>query len=306
MLRELEKLSYTKVLIIEDNMRFRIQIKEMLKEVILKPDIFLSKDLKEFFESLEFHKYKIILINCITFSDELEKIIGVIEKKFVKLKPIIIGYIPDSEKESGKLTDSIDSGIPNMIFTPFSVSDLSKILVKHNLLMSHVEKHKKARMLLKTLIISATKNIDKLSENIALAQRPNMSAKKNMKSLRARIETQAEVLDDDEFLDALLAQMENIEPVKYRGRKRPRKQKAKEIIRHPGYELKQLIESRNLSIDKLAKACKVDIKVIEGICKEELELTPDLAESLAKTVGQTQSYWMDLQRKFKETPSKRQ
>lgn len=305
MLRELKKLEYTKILVCESNRAFAVQIKEMLKEIVLKPDVHIVSDEKEAYQKMELTSYKIFLFNCTTLQDELDAIMKYIEKNLVKVRPIVIGFIPDTERESGKLSDILSAGIPNVMYSPFSMGDLTKIVVNHNLLLSHVEKIKKAKLIVKTLIASATKNIDKLSENLALGQRTNLSAKKNMKSLKARIEAQLDILDEEDFFYLLEKYLEEVKPVQYRGHKKPRKHVKKEIVRHPGYELNEIMRTRNLSAEKLAQACKVEVRIIESLCKEEINLNDELANKIATHIGQTQEYWISLQNKFDKLGKKR-
>lgn len=65
---------------------------------------------------------------------------------------------------------------------------------------------------------------------------------------------------------------------------------------HPGEILKhEFLEEMRISAGKLAKHIHVPRTRIERLCAEETSVTPDTAVRLARALGTTPEFWLNLQ-----------
>jgi len=68
---------------------------------------------------------------------------------------------------------------------------------------------------------------------------------------------------------------------------------------HPGEMLREeFLKPMDLTPHKVAKACGVPRTRIERIVREELGITADTALRLAKFIGTTVGFWMNLQARY--------
>ncbi|RXF69611.1 HigA family addiction module antitoxin [Hansschlegelia zhihuaiae] len=75
---------------------------------------------------------------------------------------------------------------------------------------------------------------------------------------------------------------------------------------HPGEILREeFIEPLELSAGKVAKACHVPRTRIERIVREEIGVTPDTALRLARYLGTTVDFWINLQAHYDAEVAKR-
>ncbi|MBL1435412.1 MAG: HigA family addiction module antidote protein [Rhodobacteraceae bacterium] len=68
---------------------------------------------------------------------------------------------------------------------------------------------------------------------------------------------------------------------------------------HPGEILKaEFLAELGLSAGNLAKAARVPLARIEGILRQEMDLTADMAIRLSKYLGTSPEFWLNLQRNY--------
>jgi addiction module HigA family antidote len=67
------------------------------------------------------------------------------------------------------------------------------------------------------------------------------------------------------------------------------------IKTHPGAILREELESRGLSANRLARALGVAASRISLICKQERAVTPETAIRLAEFFGNSPEFWLNLQ-----------
>ncbi len=75
--------------------------------------------------------------------------------------------------------------------------------------------------------------------------------------------------------------------------------KRKLIYQHPGILLKsELIDSRGLTINSIAKMLKVSRQSVSSILNEHASISPEMAVRISKVFGGTADIWMRLQMKY--------
>jgi len=75
---------------------------------------------------------------------------------------------------------------------------------------------------------------------------------------------------------------------------------------HPGeYLREEFIEPLGLSAGKVARGCGVPRTRIERIVREELGISGDTAVRLAKFLGTTPEFWMNLQGRYEVLTAQR-
>ncbi len=68
---------------------------------------------------------------------------------------------------------------------------------------------------------------------------------------------------------------------------------------HPGEILREeFAEPLGLSINELAAALQIPAQFINGILKEQSNITPDIALRLARYFSTTPQFWMNLQTSY--------
>ena len=75
--------------------------------------------------------------------------------------------------------------------------------------------------------------------------------------------------------------------------------KRKLACQHPGIHLKsELIDSRGLTINSIAKMLKVSRQAISSVLNERASISPEMAVRISKVFGGTADIWMRLQIKY--------
>ena len=70
------------------------------------------------------------------------------------------------------------------------------------------------------------------------------------------------------------------------------------LIIHPGYYIKEIIEESNLTQEDFAKRFDTTPKNLSVLVRGEQALSLDIAEKLAKMLGTSVEYWVNLQNAY--------
>jgi hypothetical protein len=90
-----------------------------------------------------------------------------------------------------------------------------------------------------------------------------------------------------DMLDRLFAEAQPFSP-------RAEKRVKKHVV-HPARIVAQIMAQREISVEKLAQALKSDAAELGEFLAERREISPELAENLARVLGHDKGYWLSFQ-----------
>ncbi len=70
----------------------------------------------------------------------------------------------------------------------------------------------------------------------------------------------------------------------------------------PGGYIRERLEARRWTPPDLAATMGVHVIHVREIIAGEAEITPDIAEALAKALGTSAEFWLNLEAAYQETP----
>lgn len=73
---------------------------------------------------------------------------------------------------------------------------------------------------------------------------------------------------------------------------------------HPGYYIKDIIESMQISKNEFAKKLNIDIKDLNNIINGNIDITYEMAEKLHYILGTSIDVWINIQQNYNNTKNK--
>lgn len=72
------------------------------------------------------------------------------------------------------------------------------------------------------------------------------------------------------------------------------------VIFHPGYYVEELLSESGVSLAEFSRELDIPLGDLSRILRGKLDLTEDIARSLAKVSGTSVEYWLNLQKGYDE------
>jgi addiction module HigA family antidote len=108
--------------------------------------------------------------------------------------------------------------------------------------------------------------------------------------------------DPATFERILLARYQDIAPPKPSRRKITRKQREETV--HPGVKIKKLLELRRIETERIVTLLDITVEELSRLLQGKLEVSEGLANNLARALGETPRYWLDLQESYDKSEGK--
>jgi len=290
-----------------------------VKTLVLSPTSFVRKGIKE---CLQFSRHKTLVydkrgwkaaLNTIKFERNVDVIfiysliapsdIQLLQNAVKDLEldspPIFIMALHPGHLERFYISQQLFDGFEGFIREPFSAEEVNNIIdiVLENR-ETNLQKDISSVRILQFLVKDALTLVDgaaleRLQEK-AKGQGFNQNKMRLLKekldifNLEATNEQVLRILDleieiQSEHLDVSLFE---------------RREEKVRFAEHPGKVITRIIESRNLTQERLCEMLSSDEEQIKRVLGQQEGLTPELATQLSRVLGKHEKYWMGLQNSY--------
>lgn len=287
------------IFIINPDLGSRSRLREILKSCVYKATSSWVQTIREAEERLE--SLSEVDVVFVSFSINDKDILGLIRKAKelfgIECPTFIITIERQSQDTSAAVTALYLEGASGFIAEPYSTEELTTLL---GAVQSHKEKVDsivKQRKATKFLLHEAMKRVDQLAKVVATGSANGGFALRELKSISESIgvlysqnpELYAEIAVD--VFESVPA------PVSDLSAQRKRRQKKKQI-QHPGKTVLEIMNERQLTIERLTPSIKVNIAEFEAFIQGARAVDDEFSRELSRLFGKTARDWLKMQKEY--------
>jgi plasmid maintenance system antidote protein VapI/response regulator RpfG family c-di-GMP phosphodiesterase len=291
MLKQLESL------IVDQDVQARTRLREVLRFIAQRSDVENARGTGEALTMLQSNKR----FDCLFVASSLgvEEVTAFV-KKLVSLpqtsKMAIFLILRPTDVGGSLIASLFLNGVHGFVCPPFSADSILELIntTKQSLAYQQ-EDSKKVYSTASFLIDDMILKLDKLAELKAAGQKGGGYVGKELVALSKSLQDVAVKLGKD-FENLLVEKFIALKaPVE-----KPGRAKAKRVEKplHPGVVITQLMKKRKLDKERIIAKLKSPPEEFEAVLQTTGKVTKEIADDLARMLGETPSYWMGLQRKF--------
>lgn len=295
-------------LILDSNSDRRARLREVLKELLPKANISHSRSFQEALAELQTHTgYDCIFFSSSFRADETRKFLRDLAQLTLQPSPLLIVSLLPSDQGSAVVADLYVHGVHGFICEPFSSDGLWQLM---NTTRQEAEKAidntEKDLRITGFLVADAMRLLDEIADARSEGRLAPGYTGKLLREVSAALKASAEKIGREALEEILIskfmaAKTSKVGPDKGKialGRKR-------EVV-HPGVEIEKIMEQRKLSKDKLLSVLKIEPAEFDQILAQQSPVTKELARELARVLGRTQEYWLEMQNDFDRQQKEKQ
>lgn len=206
-----------------------------------------------------------------------------------KCIPPMVALLSPREQNPVDLAD-VASAFDAAITEPFSVNQVQSAVDR----VVTSERYKRFRTHqenggLKTLLYYAKQMIEVRGALQRLKKQSSFQALRDWRKTAARMKQLRDSVDEEELVRLLEATVRDAEP--YSNIVAPTRRS--KVAIHPARVVHRIIRTRGISLEVFKRAVKLPDDVIDQFLAEKAPMTQEIAEGLARVLGQTAEYWMN-------------
>ena len=232
---------------------------------------------------------------------EVETLRNAIQEKVPDANPIFIIALHPHHLERTYVSEKLLDGFEGFIREPFSADEVNAIIDVV------LEKRQKAPAkgsgllkILQFLVKDALSLIDHAAlERFQQNNKGGGFALRKMRFLKEKLFSFEISANEEQLLRMLETEVE-IQSEYLDLTKFERKKKRVRYAEHPGKVITRIIESRNLTEERLCEMLSSDNEHVLKVLQEEAGLTPELATQLSRVLGKPEKYWISLQSAYEK------
>lgn len=294
----LEKLS---ALIVCPELAARTRLRSVLRSFIYKGTLEYERDLNGLLERLEAGELTDVNVLFLASSlgrSKIEEFVGAVESKRIKHVPPLIVFVTDELVErTAEIASLYIKGIDGFICEPYSVAEITDLV-----LAVFVKRQKKAPNIpgasrelkaIEFLLHDAMKHLDDLIRMMYNGEEPRGYP---LRDLRNIAQTLRPFVEQNVALYAEIAMraFEKSKPASALDLQK-KMRKPRKVVLHPGMVVRQLMDSRGLTIDRLLTISRIDPDIFNALIKGQHSLDASIALELSRTLGMSKNEWLKLQ-----------
>ncbi len=211
--------------------------------------------------------------------------------------PFFIVVLPNPQVEATHVAELFARGVDGFIAEPYSSVELEDLFGAIDSTAAAGEGATVSRdmRLLGFLTSRLQLKLDEVADIQATRQSVIEKLPKNFIPLK---DTLSKLYESDpaQFEKVLLSRYEEIAPPKASRRKVTRKQ-AEEVV-HPGVRIKTLLNQRNIDTERILSLLDISAEELSDLLNGRLGVDEGLAGKLARALGETARYWLEMQERF--------
>ncbi|MGA1192464.1 MAG: helix-turn-helix transcriptional regulator [Bdellovibrionota bacterium] len=232
---------------------------------------------------------------------EVETLRNGIRERAPEAHPIFIIALHPSHLERTYVSQKLLEGFEGFIREPFSADEVNEIInVVLEKRQNSTEKECGSLKILQFLVKDALSLLDHAAfERFQQNNKGGGFAFRKMRFLKDKLFSFEISANEEQLLRMLETEVE-IQSEYLDLTKFERKKKKVRYAEHPGKVITRIIESRNLTEERLCQMLSSDTEHVLKVLQEEEGLTPELATQLSRVLGKPTDYWISLQSAYEK------
>jgi addiction module HigA family antidote len=284
-----------RILLINPNSEGRGRLREALQSVVHKGSYTNSRELKHAFGELgnSEEKYDFAFLSTEFSSEPLLEFLGSVKTLSAKRRPILVLCLKPNDQNSSLVANLYANGAHGFVSEPYSPDGLMRAMEIAEEKSAGPTEGKEVRIA-EFLLSDAMRWLDKVAERLSEGKRGGGVEGKELRRVAKSLQEASTKIDPVRY-QKLLIEMFGRAETKKKGIE-PAKVKKKIVeAPHPGDELRAIMAQRGLSKEKLLATMKVPGATLDALLSEQTSLTEEVARELARALGKTSKYWMNMQ-----------
>jgi plasmid maintenance system antidote protein VapI len=284
-------------LIIDNDVQGRTRLREVLRNIAIQSKVENARATSDALTILQSKKHFDCLFIASSFgAEEITSFLKYLSGQANASKMAIFLTLSAADVSGSLIASLFLNGVHGFVCPPYSADTILDVInaARASLEVKH-EDSKKIATTAGFLIEDMMSKIDKLAELKAAGQKGGGYVGKELIGLSKSLRDLSEQLGSD-YEQIVIEKLINAKPpVERPGRA---KAKRKEIPLHPGVVIAQLISKRKLDKERVVAKIKAGPEAFEALLEAKASVTKEIAEDLARALGESPSHWLGLQRKF--------
>ncbi len=240
----------------------------------------------------------VVFISFTCKDSEISDFIRETKERFGEASPTFIITIErQSQDTSSAVTALYLEGASGFIAEPYSPEELTTLL---GAVQSHKEKVDsvvKQRRATRFLLLEAVKRVDQLAKVVATGGTNGGFALKELKNISESIRV-LYAQSPEVYAEIAADVFGSITPPAGDGLAPKKRRLKKKILQHPGKIVVEIMNERQLTLERLSPSIKVDIQEFELFLNGERPVDDDFSRELSRLFGRTAREWLKMQKEF--------
>jgi len=290
-----------RILIVDSQTSSRAQIREILKNVVFRLKLEYASNFKVALEVLEGEETLHSVI--VSSLDDKASLVDFLEKaRHTKMGATtsFLVALRSTHQDSSYVADLYLHGVHGFICQPYSADEFAQLLQSaHVPTESEREDPEKAQRTLEFLMANSMRIVDLMANQMINKKKRSGYLLKELQEVTQSLAKMREQIGDEKYEAVFIDCYQKAKPSGRTVDLDRVKHRAAKVI-HPGEKMRKLMETRNLSVERLLKVVSMEEQEFTQILEEQMPITKDIAEAVARAFGQNASYWLNLQKKYDE------
>ncbi|MCI5064812.1 HigA family addiction module antitoxin [bacterium] len=278
----------------------RNRLKQALMQTRLRTTSFFARDSREALRFVGREKdLAVIFIRSSLSPKAINAFQTEVAQAELTYKPIFALLLDADHNVSEHVSRYYVGGMEGFLQEPFATDTVDELLdIAFQNRKRQVDEEEKRLNALRFMIRDGLQLVDEAALQRYLNERRGGGfALRRMKRLRLRTRKAGDDLVPEILLrlleEEVVLQGENLELERFV----PRETKVA-FAEHPGKILSTILSDRNLSSERLATLLDVEQSYLEELLAEQAGITPQVSKGLARILGNTEDYWLSLQKAY--------
>jgi plasmid maintenance system antidote protein VapI len=290
-------------MVVNGDIASRSRLREVLKTSIHKSELNLCHSCREAIGHLEFaDKLDVIFVS---FNFGLESIKSFTRDISLQMGSNIPFIIVTIDKQNSKTLTQVTNlyldGVSGFIAEPYSSTELTALLTTLKTRQTTINEDQKQRKATRFLIEEVIRPVDNKAKQLFNDKPVSGSLMKELKYISqslSEIYTKVPEL----FVDTLSDIFEKMPAPDWANLQRPTKEKKKKnkVIQHPGTVILDIMQERNLSLERLTPSIKIDLQEFQLFLECKRDIDDDMSRELSRLFGRTPIEWKKIQKDYEE------
>ncbi|WKZ57830.1 MAG: hypothetical protein QY326_03950 [Bdellovibrionota bacterium] len=287
-----------KILIIGKDGGQRVRIKSLLKDVLAKATMDAAAAPQELLanKDLVFSEYLLIFASIDLGESGVTQLLEMATQVSPTFSKRIVLIVPPRSQSGNILTQWLQRGVGGFLFEPLSLDQISELVGR---VAQNIVEHRTvdvASVSIKTDMMAAAALIDRLYKCEATGLDASLDQRK--------LDTIHKLLGEhfqsspERYERYLIEIFSSVEPSVLKTPKVRRKQTTQIKVEHPGIEVFRLLQRRNISSERAQNLLSITEQELTLLCQGNFDVTPEMAERLARGFGGTKQTWLERQKQY--------
>lgn len=279
----------------------RVRLKEILKENFFKATIVSARNPRdEIIRTSAGQQLHAVFTSPFKPWSDFIGHLETIRSQTKALGAKLIVCLPVREQQSSLVAELYMVGVDGFLCEPYSPDEVKRLFdLFEELAEEPVPTSNKHNSIANFLIDDACRKVSKLADRKRKGQGGGFDLK-DLKRISSQINGLMPSLSEEKYVDLLMHHLSKAEPAQYKVAESKKGRKPKKLLPgvHPGKVVQDIMDSRGLTKDRLLDVLKIEAEEFDQLLEQKLVVTKPIARELARVLGETASYWVEMQAAF--------